>query len=588
MPSRGPKSGRKCYVTPAFLGVPNKGEQNQNSLPQPCLLGGPKVGGSATSPRCSQGSPTKGSKITIDCLSHAFSGAQKRAEVLRQPCILGGPQQRGAKSEFGASTMPSRGPKSGRKCYVSLAFSGVPNKGEQNQNSLPQPCLLGGPKARGSATLALHSRGSPTKGSKIRIRCLSHAFSGAQRWAEVLRHTGVLGGPQQRGAKSQLTASAMPSWGLKSGRKCYVTPAFSGVPNKGEQNENSLPQPCLLGGPKVGGSATSPLHSWGAPTKGSKIRMGCLSHAFSGAQKWAEVLRHPGVLEGPKQWGTKSELAASAMPSRGPKSGWKCYVTPVFSGVPNKGEQNQNGLPQPCLLGGPKMGGSATSPLHSRGSPTKGSKMRIRCLNHAFSGAQKWAEVLHHPCIPGGPEQRGAKSKRAASAMPSRGPKSGRKCYVTPAFSRVPNNGEQNQNWLPQPCLLGGPKAGGSATSPRCSRGSPTKGSKIRIRCLSHAFSGAQKWAEVLRHPCILRGPQQRGAKSEFAASTMPSRGPKSGRKCYITPAFLGGPNKGEQNQNGLPEPCLLWGPKSGRKCYVTPAFSRVPNNGEQNQNWLP
>ena len=29
----GPKRGRKCYVTPAFSGVPNKGEQNQKSKP---------------------------------------------------------------------------------------------------------------------------------------------------------------------------------------------------------------------------------------------------------------------------------------------------------------------------------------------------------------------------------------------------------------------------------------------------------------------------------------------------------------------------------------------------------------------------
>ena len=29
----GPKRGRKCYTTPAFSGVPNKGGQNQNSKP---------------------------------------------------------------------------------------------------------------------------------------------------------------------------------------------------------------------------------------------------------------------------------------------------------------------------------------------------------------------------------------------------------------------------------------------------------------------------------------------------------------------------------------------------------------------------
>ena len=50
-----------------------------------------------------------GERIRSGYLNPAFSGAQKRAEVLRNP-----------------------------------AFSGVPNKGEQNQKWLPHPCLLGG------------------------------------------------------------------------------------------------------------------------------------------------------------------------------------------------------------------------------------------------------------------------------------------------------------------------------------------------------------------------------------------------------------------------------------------------------------
>ena len=65
------------------------------------------------------------------------------------------------------------------------------------------------------------------------------------------------------------------------------------------------------------------------------------------------------------------------------------------------------------------------TPLHSRGSPTKGSKIRMGCLGGAFAGAQKWAEML---------------------------PRS----------------------------ILGR---------------SPTKESKIRIGCLSHAFLSAQRWA---------------------------------------------------------------------------------------------
>ena len=85
-----------------------------------------------------------------------------------------------------------------------------------------------------------------------------------------------------------------------------VTPAFSGIPKKGKQNQKRLPHPCLLGGPKEGGNATSPLHYRGSPTKGSK---------------------------------TKSEVATSPLPSQ--------------------------------------EGGNAMSPLHSRGSPTPSTGIEI-------------------------------------------------------------------------------------------------------------------------------------------------------------------------------------------------------------------
>ena len=83
-------------------------------LHHPCILGDTQ---------------TKGDKITSGCLTFAFLGAQKRAEVLCNPCILGGPQ---------------------------------------------------------------------TKGDKIRIGCLTLALSGAQKRAEVLRHPCILGGPQRQ------------------------------------------------------------------------------------------------------------------------------------------------------------------------------------------------------------------------------------------------------------------------------------------------------------------------------------------------------------------------------------------------------
>ena len=331
LPSRGPKRGRKHHVAPTFSVIPNKGEQNQ------------------------KWSPIKGNEIRSGYLTPTFSGPKGGRKCYVTPAfsripnkggeIRSGRQQRGTKSEVAASPLPSRGPKRGRKHYVAPTFSGIPNKGEQNQ------------------------KWSPTKGNKIRNGCLTPTFSGAQKRAEMLCHPCILGDPQQRGAKLEV------------------------VPNKGEQNQKWLPHPYLLGGPKEGGNTMSPPHSRESPTKGNKIRSGCLTPTFPGAQKRAEMLRHPCILGDPQQRGAKLEV------------------------VPNKGEQNQKWLPHPYLLGGPKEGANATSTMHSRGSPTKGSKIRS------------------------GPQQRGTKSEMATSPLPSRGPKGGRKCYVTPTFSGVPKHG---------------------------------------------------------------------------------------------------------------------------------------------------
>ena len=46
-------------------------------------------------PPAFSGDPNKKDKIRSGCLTLAFSGAQKRAEVLGNPCVLGGPQTRG-------------------------------------------------------------------------------------------------------------------------------------------------------------------------------------------------------------------------------------------------------------------------------------------------------------------------------------------------------------------------------------------------------------------------------------------------------------------------------------------------------------
>ena len=270
---------------PCILRIPNMGEKHQKWLPHPCLVGGPKEGGNAPSSLHSRG-----------------------------------PQQKGTKSEVDTSPLPSRGPKRGRKCYVALAFSGIPNAKCREQNQ----------------------KWAPTKGNRIKKACRTAAFSGVQNRAQMLRH------------------------------------------------------PCILGGPKEGGNATSPLHSGGSPTPsvGSKIR------------------------NDPQQRGTKSAVDVPPLPSRGqkedgnaapplhsrgsPKRGKKCrcgYVNAAFSGSHNRAEM----LPHPCILGGPQEGKNAMAPLHSRRFRTKGNKIRSGYLTPAFSGAQKRAEMLRHPCISGIP-----------------------------------------------------------------------------------------------------------------------------------------------------------------------------------------
>ena len=71
-------------------------------------------------------------------LTPAFSEGHKLAEGLGNPCILGGRQrqERERKIEVATTSLPSRGPTSGRKCYLTLAFWGVPNakQGGGNHN----------------------------------------------------------------------------------------------------------------------------------------------------------------------------------------------------------------------------------------------------------------------------------------------------------------------------------------------------------------------------------------------------------------------------------------------------------------------
>ena len=91
-------------------------------------------------------------------------------------------------SNFGDNTIHAR---TNRIGCLTLAFSGAQKRAEM----IRHPCILGDPQ---------------TKGDKIRSDCLTPAFSGAQKRAEMLRHPAFLGSPNKRGTNSQLAASALP------------------------------------------------------------------------------------------------------------------------------------------------------------------------------------------------------------------------------------------------------------------------------------------------------------------------------------------------------------------------------------------
>ena len=201
------------------------------------------------------------------------------------------------------------------------------------------------------------------------------------------------------------------------------------------------------------------------------------------------------------------------MPSRGPKSGRNCYVTPAFSGVPSKED-----------------------------------KIRSGYITLAFSGAQKRAEMRCNPDVPRGPQVGGQNQKWLHHPYLLGGPKTSWKCsmtlsgFITRAFS-----GAQKRN-----CYI-----------TRAFSKVPSKEDKIRSGCITLAFSGARKRAEKRRNPDALRGPQNKGTKSQVAASALPSRGPKTWWRCCITHVILRGSQEG-QNQKWLHHRCLLRGPTGG------------------------
>ena len=260
-------------------------------------------------------------------------------------------------------------------------------------------------------------------------------------------------GPQQcRSAMPPLVFSGVPKQGDKVqsgpqvGRSATASLCSWGSPAEGDGNKN---------GPPKGGSATSRLRSRVSPNKGTKSKM---------AHKWAEVIHHRGVLRGPLR--------------------------------------NEDGNEKR-----PEKRGSGTSPLRSQGFPKKGTTSGV---------AQKWAKKLRHPCILGAPQTRG---------QDQRWPINGRKCYVTPAFSRVPKQGNQ---------VKGRPQKGRSAMSTLCSPGSPKEG---------HGNKSGPQQGRSAMPPLVFSGVPKQGDKVQS--------GPQVGRSATASLCSWGSPAEGDGNKSG-------------------------------------
>ena len=91
-------------------------------------------------------------------------------------------------------------------------------------------------------------------------------------------------------------------------------------------------------------------------------------------------------------------MATSPLPFWGPKNGWNCYVTAVFSGSPEKETKSEVAIsPLPSRV--PNSGLNCYVIPAFSGVPRREDKIKSGDVTHAFSGAQKWAELPRNPCV---------------------------------------------------------------------------------------------------------------------------------------------------------------------------------------------
>ena len=237
-----------------------------------------------------------------------------------------------------------------------------------------------------------------------------------------------------------------------------MTPAFSRIPKQGDK---------VKGGPQVGGSGMPPFRSRVSENKGTKSKVAPQGGRplGSGRQLPPQLIvgRRPrgwggggggrggawegGVKEGRMGGGSRRGLGGGLRDGRLGGSGGANWGGGSRWGDLGWGGGGHN-LPLRPLGGGPQKGGSATSPLRSRGCPKQADKVK------------------------GGPQVGGS------GMPPLRSPGS-------------PAQGDGNKS---------GPQKGGNATSRLRSQGSPNKGTKSKV---------AHKWAEVLSKPYVLGCPQK-------------------------------------------------------------------------------
>ena len=122
-------------------------------------------------------------------------------------------------------------------------------------------------------------------------------------------------------------------------------------------------------------------------TKGHKTRNGRLTPAFSGAQNRVEMLCHPYILVDcesltPTRGATQQSVDCESLtPTRGATQ----QSVDCESLTPTQGAMQQSVdsaiVPVSSIAPegwGPIEGGNAASPLHFRGSPTKGTKSEVK------------------------------------------------------------------------------------------------------------------------------------------------------------------------------------------------------------------